>query len=517
MKRIYTFMLTVLMLLGMITGCATGQSGIEEKPEEQVAEPLPPTPEAVEELSFALLVDKPLYDKEIWQEGLASAQLMDLDGDGLEELLALSVSSLGKSDGEYMGSPVGGDIAWLDVTLDVYGYLDGELSKYGEICCGDVGGGEFFVKVFQKEGQAYLGTYCWAGGSGSPQVYTFYAVGNCALVEKNRLVYYEDWVETADGNGSERMAFFLHYSDTLPDNSTSEEFVTYDEFNQILDSFKEEFTIANYGQGKLLFEDLEDNRLMVRLREADAERKAREERERLEEERKNAYKIVINGTELKINLFPKEVGGEILIPAKETFGALGIFLSEHTGEEVFDYNDTEKVLIATTKKDSAALSIFDYDEGFSRFYCKDKRTGESIDGIYTEIDGYGYLSLNAISEKFPVSVDVDKGSKIIHFTSNISMEDRADALDVEKMLAFSLEDAEQFVVSKGYRYYGFDNWSDYYEGGKKWYSLYVIDPSDSSESTSPSTEIGRVAVAHDGTIGQYEYFGMVADIPDYCV
>ena len=76
--------------------------------------------------------------------------------------------------------------------------------------------------------------------------------------------------------------------------------------------------------------------------------------------------------------------------------------------------------------------------------------------------------------------------------------------DIEKMLAFTWQAAEPMVESNGYEFYGMS--SNYYEGGKRWFSLWVFAPSATND------EVGTIDVAHDGTMGQYEHFGSTSDI-----
>ena len=507
MKRLLAYMLAVIMLLGMVTGCASNETEAEkpappeEQTEEQTAEPEEPklpTREELEEMGFALLADKPLYNSELLQEGLASVQWMDLDGDGLEELLVLSVNAQ--------------EEFYYDVTLEVYSYLEGKLSKCDEIVQYIEHHGNFSIKLFEKEEQVYLGRYYCGGGSGSSSDYSFLKLENRTITTEEELMAYSEWESAPDGNGSEKVHYFLHSFEKIHYSNMSDEkppdaFVTRDEFQQILGSYEEICVLASYEIDTFLFGNLDDNRLMDRLREAESERKAREEQERLEQERKNAYKIVVNGKTIESDLYPKEINGELLVPMHSTFEAMGVLVSERAWEEVYQLENVsgaEKVVFATTKRDTAVFQVYDYGDEQLTLYSFNRKTGESIDGTYAEIDGHSYISLNAVSWEFPASVNVDQGSKTINITSNISEEDRADMTDIEKMLAFTWQAAEPMVESNGYEFYGMS--SNYYEGGKRWFSLYVFAPGATND------EVGTIEVAHDGTIGPYEHFGRTSDI-----
>lgn len=511
MKKLWAYMLAVLVLIGALSGCASDASQekepettpeieqpekIEEPAElEMPEEPAPPTIEELEAAYFAAVADRPLYNDFLHEPGVAAAEMVDFNGDGLNELLLLSVDSLDILEDGYFEYGV--------LKFEVFGFQDGEVIKYGENSLDvypDGGHASFYIKLFQKDGQTYVGTYSQGGGNASPAHYVYYEIENQALTLKEHLMNYSMQETYNDGVDVRRVMYYLHSFeeityDALSDAEPTEEAISEEEYTKILGSYAEVGTVATYSLSVLSFaESYSNNNLMARFEE---------------QARENEYKINVNGTLVESDLLPVAIDGEIFVPLESTLESIGAVVFEdemQTAMLTENTGDGAKALFAITKSSMMEYFIYGFDSGIVL-----RTKGEGVENRGRIIEGQYYIALNYIPEAFPVEISVDEASKTIGITSTIPAADIADDEYVNQMMAFSVEEAERILTQNGYTVYS-DYWA-FYEDGKSWISFYVFALDSTTEQIAADTaEVGSVSVAHDGTMTPYEHIGNTDDL-----
>lgn len=127
-----------------------------------------------------IIEDSTLYDG--LTAGLIYADYMDMNQDGIEELLLLSASS-GKLD------------AGSTITVQVYTGLDGKAYSSGEIALSlEIGGAESRISLYQKGDSLSICTYAREEATTRPTSINYYAVGRYSIVLENSLSSWFDWV-----------------------------------------------------------------------------------------------------------------------------------------------------------------------------------------------------------------------------------------------------------------------------------------------------------------------------------
>ena len=127
-----------------------------------------------------IIEDSTLYDG--LTAGLIYADYMDMNQDGIEELLLLSASS-GKLD------------AGSTITVQVYTGLDGKAYSSGEIALSlEIGGAESRISLYQKGDSLSICTYAREEATTRPTSINYYAVGRYSITLENSLSSWFDWV-----------------------------------------------------------------------------------------------------------------------------------------------------------------------------------------------------------------------------------------------------------------------------------------------------------------------------------
>lgn len=442
----------------------------------------PPTAEELEALYSDAISDR-FYCADLFNEdGAIAAHMTDLDGDGLEEMLLLSVTSLWGEDNYIVEG---------SLLLEIFGFHDGSVSKLDEREI-FVGYGDSAVGLYEKNGKTYLGFREHGGGNDFMPAHSFCALENRQLKEVEEVSGYLGAIPEGGSAADAEMVY-----------CSFDKIITEAEYENIPKSYNERTMILSFANGNLTVnEQLRAHPLVEKLAKKAVEEPSEKSEETL------TYQLFVDGKVVS-SPAPAFIAEEtVFVHFESTMEAIGLVCFDDEGGNILGrefYGEGYRRIYATTKSRTVYYTVIpSYETSLATQDNNEYASASSVVNAY--YNGEIFIPLEFITQMLPVEADVDRDAGRILLKSGIPAEERADAAYMEKMLRFSLSDAEKIAKAVGYTLVnegvgGGMGWTSYsYGEGKRHWILDVYGLETDGEYFGSS---GTVTVSSDGTISDF--------------